>query len=175
MLDLKFMQRQPDVIREALKARGVDLDFDHFLTLDVKRKDIVQQVEDLRHERNQASAEVAELKKAGQDASSHISRLSVVAERIKDLDVQRKEIEQDMDALRLSIPNIPHPDVPVGATDEDNLEVKTWGTPRPLIFRPRPTGTWGHSLGVWISSARPRSPAAVSPWPGAGPPAWNGP
>ncbi|MDZ7759530.1 MAG: serine--tRNA ligase [Desulfovermiculus sp.] len=147
MLDLKFMQRQPDVIREALKARGMDLDFDHFLTLDVKRKDIVQQVEDLRHERNQASAEVAELKKAGQDASSHISRLSVVAERIKDLDVQRKEIEQDMDALRLSIPNIPHPDVPVGATDEDNLEVKTWGTPPAFDFPPKAHWDLGPQLG----------------------------
>ena len=137
MLDLKFMQRQPDVIREALNARAVDLDFDHFLDLDAKRKELVQEVEDLRHERNQASTQVAELKKKGQDASSHISRLSAVSERIKELDVQRKEIEQEMDALRLSIPNIPHPDVPIGATDEDNLEVKTWGTPPAFDFSPR--------------------------------------
>jgi len=147
MLDLKFMQRQPDVIREALQARGVDLDFDHFLALDARRKDIVQQVEDLRHERNQASTEVAELKKAGRDASSHISRLSVVAERIKDLDAQRKEIEQEMDALRLSIPNIPHPDVPKGTTDQDNLEVKTWGTPPDFDFQPKTHWDLGPLLG----------------------------
>ena len=147
MLDLKFMQRQPDVIREALNARAVDLDFDHFLDLDAKRKELVQEVEDLRHERNQASTQVAELKKKGQDASSHISRLSAVSERIKELDVQRKEIEQEMDALRLSIPNIPHPDVPIGATDEDNLEVKTWGTPPAFDFSPRSHWDLGPLLG----------------------------
>jgi seryl-tRNA synthetase len=147
MLDLKFMQRQPDVIREALKARAVELDFDHFLTLDAKRKELVQEVEDLRHERNQASTQVAELKKKGQDASSHISRLSAVSERIKELDVQRKEIEQEMDDLRLSIPNIPHPDVPIGSTDEDNLEVKTWGTPPAFDFSPRSHWDLGPLLG----------------------------
>ena len=147
MLDLKFMQRQPDVIREALNARAVDLDFDHFLDLDAKRKELVQEVEDLRHERNQASTQVAELKKKGQDASSHISRLSAVSERIKELDVQRKEIEQEMDDLRLSIPNIPHPDVPIGATDEDNLEVKTWGTPPAFDFSPRSHWDLGPLLG----------------------------
>ena len=147
MLDLKFMQRQPEVIREALNARAVDLDFDHFLALDAKRKELVQEVEDLRHERNQASTEVAELKKKGQDASSHISRLSAVSERIKELDVQRKEIEQEMDDLRLSIPNIPHPDVPTGATEEDNLEVKTWGTPPAFDFSPRSHWDLGPLLG----------------------------
>src|SRR6056297_1411359 len=129
MLDLKFLQKHPDRIRKALQARGVDLDFDRFLALDAKRKEIVQKVEDLRHERNQASNKVAKLKKAGEDASSHISRMSIVAEQIKELDVQRKDIEQGIDTLRLSIPNIPHSDVPTGATDEDNLELKTWGTP----------------------------------------------
>jgi len=147
MLDLKFMQRQPEVIRDSLSARSVDLDFDHFLALDAKRKELVQEVEDLRHERNQASTEVAELKKKGQDASSHISRLSAVSERIKELDVQRKEIEQEMDDLRLSIPNIPHPDVPIGATDEDNLEVKTWGTPPAFDFSPRSHWDLGPLLG----------------------------
>ncbi len=147
MLDLKFMQRQPDVIRDALNARAVDLDFDHFLALDAKRKALVQQVEDLRHERNHASTQVAELTRKGQVASSLISRLSAVSERIKELDVQRKEIEQEMDALRLSIPNIPHPDVPIGATDEDNLEVKTWGTPPAFDFSPRAHWDLGPQLG----------------------------
>jgi len=136
MLDLKFMQKKPDVVRKALQARGVDLDFDQFLSLDTKRREIVQQVEDLRHERNQASNEVAKLKKNGQDASSHISRLSKVADQIKELDAQRKDIEQEMDALRLSIPNIPHPDVPIGTTDDDNLEVKTWASPPDFDFQP---------------------------------------
>ena len=137
MLDLKFMQKNPEVVQKSLTDRGVDLDFDQFIDLDNKRKEIVQQVEDLRHERNEASNEVAKLKKAGEDASSQIAHLSTVAERIKDLDVQRKDIEQDMDLLRLSIPNIPHPDVPLGATDEDNREIKTWGQAPAFDFEPK--------------------------------------
>jgi seryl-tRNA synthetase len=147
MLDLKFMQKHPDHIRQALQARGVDLDFDHFLALDEKRKDIVQQVEDLRHQRNQASNEVARLKKAGENADTHISRLSVVAERIKELDTQRKEVEQEMETLRLSIPNIPHPDVPLGVSDEDNQEVKTWGSLPEFDFQPRAHWDLGPQLG----------------------------
>jgi seryl-tRNA synthetase len=147
MLDLKFMQKHPDHIRQALQARGVDLDFDHFLALDEKRKDIVQQVEDLRHQRNQASNKVARLKKAGENADTHISRLSVVAERIKELDTQRKEVEQEMETLRLSIPNIPHPDVPLGVSDEDNQEVKTWGSLPEFDFQPRAHWDLGPQLG----------------------------
>jgi len=147
MLDLKFMQKHPDHIRQALQARGVDLDFDHFLALDEKRKDIVEQVEDLRHQRNQASNEVARLKKAGENADTHISRLSVVAERIKELDTQRKEVEQEMETLRLSIPNIPHPDVPLGVSDEDNQEVKTWGSLPEFDFQPRAHWDLGPQLG----------------------------
>ena len=147
MLDLKFMQKHPDLIRQALQARGVDLDFDHFLALDEKRKDIVQQVEDLRHERNQASNQVAKLKKAGENADTHISRLSLVAERIKELDVHRKEVEQEMETLRLSIPNIPHPDVPLGTTDDDNREVKSWGSPPEFDFQPKAHWDLGPQLG----------------------------
>ncbi|MFP4285738.1 MAG: serine--tRNA ligase [Desulfovermiculus sp.] len=147
MLDLKFMQKHPDLIRQALQARGVDLDYDHFLALDEKRKDIVQQVEDLRHQRNQASNEVARLKRAGENADTHISRLSVVAERIKELDVQRKEVEQEMENLRLSIPNIPHPDVPLGASDKDNQEVKTWGSLPEFDFQPKAHWDLGPQLG----------------------------
>jgi len=147
MLDLKFMQKQPDIIRKALDARGVDVDFDQFLALDAKRKEIVQQVEDLRHERNQASQEVANLKKTGQDAGNQISHLSKVGEQIKKLDAQRKDIEQEMDVLRLSIPNIPHPDVPVGTTDEDNVEVKSWGTPPVFDIQPKAHWDLGPELG----------------------------
>jgi seryl-tRNA synthetase len=147
MLDLKFMQKQPDIIRKALEARGVDLDFDQFLALDATRKEIVQQVEDLRHERNKASNEVATMKKSGQDAGNQISHLSKVAEQIKKLDAQRKDIEQEMDALRLSIPNIPHPDVPIGTTDEDNLEVTRWGVPPIFNFQPKAHWDLGPQLG----------------------------
>jgi seryl-tRNA synthetase len=147
MLDLKFMQKHPDVIRKTLQDRGSDLDFDHFLNLDAKRKKIVQEVEDLRHERNQASNEVAELKRAGQDADSHIARLSKVADRIKELDARRKDIEQEITGLRLSIPNIPHPDVPVGVTDEDNHEIKTWGHPPKFDFQPKAHWDLGPELG----------------------------
>ena len=147
MLDLKFIQRNPDIVQDALSKRSSDLQISDFLDLDAKRRALIQEVEDLRRERNSASGEVARLKKQGQDASEQISRLSTIADRIKELDVTRKELEEDIDAFRLSIPNIPHPDVPPGQTDEDNLQIKVWGEKPDFGFEPGAHWELGPDLG----------------------------
>lgn len=146
MLDLKFIQKNQDIVRDALRKRGSDLDLDQFLELDQNRRKLVQEVEELRQERNQASAEVGELKKKGQDASEQISRLSLVGDRIKELEARRKELEEEIRSLRLSIANIPHPDVPEGDSDEDNLQVKKWGFKPEFHFQPKPHWELGPEL-----------------------------
>ncbi|MFO8031256.1 MAG: serine--tRNA ligase [Desulfohalobiaceae bacterium] len=147
MLDLKFIQKNPEIVREALRKRKMDLDLDYFLELDQNRRKLVQEVEELRQERNQASTEVGELKKKGQDASEQISRLSLVGERIKDLEYRRKELEEELRSLRLSIANVPHPDVPEGDSDQENLEVKKWGHKPGFSFHPQPHWELGAKLG----------------------------
>jgi seryl-tRNA synthetase len=147
MLDLKYIQRNPVMVREALRKRGVDLDMDEFTRLDYERRDVIQEVEDLRQERNKASEEVGRLKKQGVDASEQISRLSAVSEKIKSLDERRKELEERIQEIRLSIPNIPHKDVPIGHTDEDNVEIRSWGQKPEFTFEPQPHWVLGPKLG----------------------------
>ncbi|MFP4672748.1 MAG: serine--tRNA ligase [Desulfohalobiaceae bacterium] len=147
MLDLKFIQRNPEIVREALRKRRSDVDLDRFLQLDQQRRSLVQEVEELRQERNQASAQVGELKKQGQDASEQISKLSKVGDRIKELEARRKDLEQELQNIRLSIANVPYPDVPEGDSDEDNQEIRIWGAKPQFSFQPKPHWELGPMLG----------------------------
>ncbi len=137
MLDLKFMQQYPEQVQEALDKRKTGLQMSDFLRLDQQRKEIIGEVEDLRRRRNQASDKVAELKKQGADAQNQITELSLVSQKIKDLDGNKRSIEEQLQDFRLSIPNIPHPDVPLGDTDEDNREIKHWGEQPNFSFTPK--------------------------------------
>jgi seryl-tRNA synthetase len=147
MLDLKIIQKQPEIVYQALKNRGSDIDVYEFLSLDDKRRQLIQEVEELRYKRNQASDEVGRLKKQGLEAQEQIAELSSISQAIKDLDIQKKEIEEKLMAIRLSIPNIPSPEVPVGNTEEDNLALKTWGSRPEFSFTPQPHWTLGTNLG----------------------------
>ncbi len=147
MLDLKFIQKNPEIVNQALKNRGSDIDIHEFLSLDERRRQIIQEVEDLRHKKNQASAEVGNLKQQGLNAEEQIARLSSISEKIKELDIQKKDSEERLRYLRLSIPNIPANDVPVGDSDDDNLEIKTWGTKPEFSFTPQPHWVLGSKLG----------------------------
>jgi len=147
MLDLKFIQKHPDHVQESLTKRGSDLNVQDFLTLDEKRRELVQKVEELRRERNEASQTVGRLKQQGQDASELMARLSSISDTIKDMDQQRKEVEERMQAVRLSIPNIPAADVPVGETDEENRVEKVWGEQPQLPFPVKAHWELGADLG----------------------------
>jgi seryl-tRNA synthetase len=147
MLDLKFIQKHPEVVQEALTKRGADLNIQDFLQLDEQRRELVQQVEELRRERNEASQQVGELKKQGQDADQLMSRLSGISDSIKDLDQQLKGIEEQMQALRLSIPNIPAEDVPVGEDDEENRFERDWGQKPDFPFPVKAHWELGTALG----------------------------
>ena len=137
MLDLKFMQQHPELVQEALDKRKTGLQMSDFLSLDNRRKEIIREVEDLRRLRNQASDTVAQLKKQGADAQSQITELSRVSQKIKDLDADKRSVEEKLQDFRLSVPNIPHPDVPLGDTDEDNRIIKHWGEQPKFSFTPK--------------------------------------
>lgn len=147
MLDLKFIQNNPKLVQNALQNRGMELDIQHFLDLDEKRRRLIGEVEELRNERNRTSKLVGELTRKGEDASEYKPRLAEISEKIKSLDFDKKEIEQELHELRLSIPNIPHLDVPVGEDEKDNIEIKTWGEKPQFKFTLRPHWELGPELG----------------------------
>ncbi len=147
MLDLKLLQKQPEIVEQALKARHSDIHVDQFTAFDAERRKLLLEVESLKSERNTASQEVAKLKKAGQDASKTIESLGLLSDRIKALDVETEEAKEKVDQWLLNVPNIPHESVPLGAGEEDNVEVHQHGTPRVFDFTPKEHFELGTTLG----------------------------
>lgn len=136
MLDIKFIRKNPDLVARSLKKRHSNLDMDYFLTLDQKRREIIQKTEELKMERNQASSQVGKAKKQGEDTDHLMAGLGELSSRIKQLDADLKEIDGKVQEWIMSVPNIVHDDVPEGLDEEDNAEVKQWGEKPEFSFTP---------------------------------------
>jgi len=148
MLDLKFVQRNLDVVSQALKKRHkTEPDVAEFARLDEKRKALIGEGEALKAERNQASAEIAKKKRAGEDASELLSSMATVSERVKALDAELTDIEAQESDWLLKVPNIPHESTPEGAGEEDNPVLRHWGTKPVLDFAPKEHWELGQALG----------------------------
>ena len=146
MLDLKFIQKNPEVLQEAIRKRRMDLNIQDFLKLDEKRKSIIQEVEKLRNQLNTESKEVGKLKAKGEDVSEKVKKLSLISDKIKELEKEKKKVEKELFDFRAQIPNIPAKDVPEGDSDEDNVEIKKWGTKPEFDFEPKPHWEIGTNL-----------------------------
>lgn len=151
MLDLKLIRTQPDFVKGCLAhkqvADGAAL-VDEVLRLDERRRALLVEVEQLKRERNEASQQVARLKKQGEDASELIARTRDNGTRITALDAESRDVEAALDAKLLEIPNIHAPDVPIGASEADNVEVARWGTIPKFEGEPRPHWEIGEALGI---------------------------
>lgn len=148
MLDIKLVRANPEIVKEAMQKRGTDISLDEFLELDAKRRDILYKTEQLKNKRNVVSEEIARLKKAKENAENLILEMREVSQEIKELDDQLKEYEDKMNQILMRIPNIPHQSVPVGKSEDDNVEVKKWGTPRAFEFEPLAHWDIGEKLGI---------------------------
>ncbi len=148
MLDLKFVRKNPDVVRSALQKRGMAFDLDALLDLDEVWRQKVFTVEQLKSRRNAVSEEIAALKRQGRPADHLIEQMRELGEHIKDLDEETKRLEEEIRGLLLEIPNIPHPSVPYGRDERDNPVVRTWGEPRRFAFNPRPHWELGEALDI---------------------------
>lgn len=148
MLDLKFVRENPEVVEEAIKKRGGQVSLDQILALEKQRRQLLQEVEQLRNRRNVVSETIAQKKRAGEDVQDLIEQMRVVSQQIKELDDRLKAVEEDIQKALLNIPNIPHPSVPVGQSSEDNVEVRRWGEPRRFSFEPKPHWEIAEKLGI---------------------------
>ncbi|HEY8345789.1 MAG TPA: serine--tRNA ligase [Symbiobacteriaceae bacterium] len=138
MLDMKLIRNNPDLVRDALVKKGVSVDLDRILELDQERRRTLAEVERLKARRNEVSKQVGILKRQGQDVSGIIAEMGTIADRIKEMDDHVRKVEEELQALLYTLPNIPSPDVPVGKDENDNVEVHRWGTPREFPFPPKP-------------------------------------
>jgi seryl-tRNA synthetase len=148
MLDIKFLRENLDLVKRKMLERGQDIDLDRFSSMEAKRRNILQEVESLRSERNQASKEIGKKKAKKEDASELIARMAEVSARIKELDELLKETEDSLRDVVMVIPNIQHESVAYGTSSEDNPVVRTWGEKPVFDFVPKPHWEIGESLNI---------------------------
>jgi seryl-tRNA synthetase len=150
MLDPVLLRDHPDRVRQGLQDRGLNADaqLSELGALDERRRALIVEVETLRREQNAAGEDVARLKKAGQDASGIFEANRQRGQRIKGLDAELQTLEQQREAVLLTLPNLPHATVPVGRDASANVEVRRVGDPPQFDFTPRPHWDLGTELGV---------------------------
>lgn len=148
MLDLRFIRDNIEFLEEMLANRGSSMSLGEFEQLDAERRDILTEVEALKHKRNNASAMVASKKKSGEDASEIIAEMGLVSATIKELDAKLADVDVKLTEFQMIIPNVYHPSVPVGKGEEENVEIRTWGTPKKFNFQPKSHWELGEELEI---------------------------
>ena len=148
MHDLNYFRDHLDVFAEMAKKRGTALDLGAFRKLDKERRELITATEQLKAQRNKASEEIARLKKEKQNADALIAEMKQVSERIKQSDERIAELDAKQRDLLLTIPNVPHSSVPVGASAADNAEIRRWGAPPKFDFAPKPHWDVGERAGI---------------------------
>lgn len=148
MLDIKFIRQNTELVRKKMLERGQEMDMSPFLNLDTRRRDILQEVEKLRNDRNTVSKDIGEKKKKKEDASEQIARMGEVSARIKSLDDELKKVEEELNAMIMVIPNIPHESVEYGTSSEDNPVIRVWGEKPRFSFAPKPHWDIGEDLKI---------------------------
>ncbi len=148
MLELAFLRRNLEYVRERLATRGVQVDWEYFLETDEKRRRAIQEVEELKHVRNTISKELGRRKARGEDISGDREQMKTLSERIKEMESQVEEWDARLYAFLETLPNLPHESVPVGLDEGGNVVVRRWGEPRGFPFPPRPHYELGEALGI---------------------------
>lgn len=151
MLDLNYVRENIDKVREALAARRADpTALDAFTQADEERRRVIAESDQLNAQRNASSREIGGLMKEGKKEEAEARRKEVgdLKDRIADLDQQRAQTEARMNDLLSSLPNIPHESVPHGKSEEDNVEVRRWGTQPQFNFEPKDHVDLGAALGI---------------------------
>lgn len=149
MLDIRNVRANFEEIKAKLAKRGEDLsDFDKFGGLDEKRRELLAKTEILKAERNKVSGEVAQLKRNKENADDLILRMREVGEEIKALDDALRQVEEDLTYVMMRVPNIPHDSVPMGDSEDDNVEVRSWGEKPVFDFEPKPHWDLGTDLQI---------------------------
>ncbi|MBE9389900.1 serine--tRNA ligase [Vagococcus salmoninarum] len=149
MLDIKMIRQNINTVKEKLANRGVDSEtLEQFITLDERRRELLVQVEEKKKLRNTVSEEISQLKRNKEDAQTKITEMKEVGSLIKALDGEISQIDTDITYIADRLPNIPHESVPVGADEEDNVEVRQWGTPKTFDFEAKAHWDVADDLGI---------------------------
>jgi len=148
MLDIKFIRSNPEFVQEGLNKRFKNISIDEILELDVQRRNVLSEVEKMKSQQNSFSKQIPILKKEGKNIDDLMDNLKLLSESIKQKDKELKEIEEKINFILLTIPNIPHSSVPVGKDDSENIEIRKWGEITTFNFQPKPHWEIGTNLNI---------------------------
>jgi seryl-tRNA synthetase len=135
MLDPKIIRENPEIIREMLKNRAIDFDFNGLVQCDKQRRELIIKTDELRKKRNDVSLEIAQKKKDGQDSAPLLEMMKEVSQKLEEMEETQNKVELDYKKLALTIPNLIHESVPIGVDETANKEIKKWGEIPRLDFK----------------------------------------
>jgi seryl-tRNA synthetase len=145
MLDIKLIRESPELVRQGLEKRGDSFALDSILDVDGRYRSLLRQTEELRAKHNEASKQ---LSKSKEKPPQLIAQMRQLGEQVSSLQQQTREAKANLNSLLLELPNIPHPSVPLGRGENDNVVVRTWGKPGEFSFKPLPHWELGEKLGI---------------------------
>ncbi len=160
MLDIRFIRENPDLVKEGARKKRIEVDIDRLLAVDEERRNLLQNSEQLKAEKNKASQEISSLK--GEEKSDAITRMRSVSEKVKALESKLESVQEEFDTLMLKVPNPPDDDVPEGLDDRDNVEIRRIGDLPEFDFEPLDHVALGELLDIidiprGVKLAGPRS------------------
>jgi len=147
MLDTKFIRENLEEADRRLRTRGGASCLDGFRELDNRRLTLLRESEALKALRNSVSDEIARIKDKSQ-AQDKILEMREVSQKIKGMDEELKQVDEELNSFLLTVPNLPDPSTPLGTSENDNVQVRTWGTPRQLSFDAKPHWEIGEELRI---------------------------
>lgn len=143
MIDIRLIEAKPEEVRSLLKKKGVDAPIDEILSLNQRRKDLIREVDSLRHLQNVTSKEI---QKNPKDRDVLISKIREIVPKLRELEDELKKVEDSLNELMLTLPNLPHESVPEGKDENDNIPIKYWGDIPQFDFTPKDHLELGENL-----------------------------
>ncbi|MCQ2545272.1 MAG: serine--tRNA ligase [Clostridia bacterium] len=149
MLDIKKLREDFDGMKAAVERRQKgDFGLDKVREFDLERRGILAKVEQMKNEQKTKSKQIPIMKKNGEDTTALMGEMKELSEAIKELDAKVSEAEENLKNALLNVPNTPHPDVPIGEDDNDNVEMRKWGEPTTFDFEPKAHWDIGEALDI---------------------------
>ena len=149
MLDIKLLRNDMDRIIEIMKVRGENVgDIAKVVELDKEKRQLMYETEQLKAKQNEASKKIPMMKKEGKDVSAVFAEMKEISDKTKEIDEKLRSVDTEIQNIMMTIPNIPHPSVPIGDTDEDNVEIRKWGEPTKFQFEPKAHWDIGENLKI---------------------------
>jgi len=148
MLDINFIRENTEAVRKMLRDRKSDADLERLLETDNQRRDLLNKIEILRHEKKESSRRYGEMKQRGEVDEALMKAASGIGDEIQKLEEQHRTVDAEYDSLILAFPNIPHETVPVGKDDSFNRTERTWGEKPLFAFTVKPHDVIAEGLGI---------------------------